>query len=165
MGPRGRVDDHDVGRFGYVAGCEVARVDALAHRHARVVSQAPVELSVADVDGLVVGLVVDAATDVIVVDASHMEDAPVLATQAGYDLTSAVIRNPDEEPIPILSLENLIEVVRGARDAVLASDAAWSGTRFDAALDALSRECARGARLQPFERGVQAASERRAADR
>ena len=73
---------------------------------------------VAEVDGLVVGLVVDAALDVLAVDVSRLDDPPALATQAGYDTTRALVRRAGEAPILVLSLEHVLEsVYRSALDA------------------------------------------------
>jgi purine-binding chemotaxis protein CheW len=64
---------------------------------------------VAETDGLVVGLTVDAAVEVLQVGASAMENPPPLATEAGYAAARAVVRRPNANPIVVLSLENLIE--------------------------------------------------------
>lgn len=66
---------------------------------------------VTEVDGLVVGLAVDAAVEVLSVDAAVMEDPPALAVQAGYGASRAVVRRPDAEPVMVLSLEHLLECV------------------------------------------------------
>jgi chemotaxis signal transduction protein len=66
---------------------------------------------VTEVEGLVMGLAVDAAVDVLPVDVTQLEDPPALATQTGYDVTRAVVRRPDAEPILVLSLEHLLESV------------------------------------------------------
>ncbi len=66
---------------------------------------------VTETDGLVVGLTVDAAVEVLQVRAASMEDPPALATQAGYDAARAVVRRPDSDPIVVLSLEYLLECV------------------------------------------------------
>jgi len=66
---------------------------------------------VAETDGLVVGLTVDSAIEVLQVGASRMEDPPAIATQAGYDAVRFVVRRPDAEPIVVLSLEYLLESV------------------------------------------------------
>ena len=66
---------------------------------------------VAEVDSLVVGLAVNAAIEVLSVDATAMEDPPALATQAGYGATRAVVRRTDADPIMVLSLEHLLESV------------------------------------------------------
>jgi len=66
---------------------------------------------VAETDGLVVGLTVDSAVEVLKISATSMEDPPSLATHAGYDAARAVVRRPDSEPIVVLSLESLLEAV------------------------------------------------------
>lgn len=68
-------------------------------------------IAVTEVDGLVMGLAVDAAVEVLSVDVAHLEDPPALATQAGYDMTRAVVRRPGAEPILVLSLEHVLEGV------------------------------------------------------
>jgi purine-binding chemotaxis protein CheW len=68
-------------------------------------------IAVTEVDGLVMGLAVDAAVDVIAVDVGNLDDPPALATQTGYDVTRAVVRRPGAEPILVLSLEHLLEGV------------------------------------------------------
>jgi purine-binding chemotaxis protein CheW len=66
---------------------------------------------VVETDGLVVGLVVDAAVEVLQVGAASLEDPPFLAMQAGYDTARAVVRRPGLEPIVVLSLDHLLESV------------------------------------------------------
>jgi len=66
---------------------------------------------VAETDGLVVGLIVEAAVEVLQVGATSMEDPPPLATHAGYDAARAVVRRPNAEPIVVLSLESLLEAI------------------------------------------------------
>lgn len=68
-------------------------------------------IAVTDIEGLVVGLAVDAAIEVMQVDAAEMEDPPSLATHAGYDAARAVVRRRDAEPIVVISLEHLLESV------------------------------------------------------
>lgn len=68
-------------------------------------------IAVVEVDGLVVGLVVDAALEVRSVEVSCLDDPPALATQAGYDATRAVVRRAGEAPILVLSLEHVLESV------------------------------------------------------
>jgi len=83
----------------------------------RVLNECKVETStdtrivVTETDGLVVGLTVDSAVEVLQVGAASMEDPPALATHAGYDAARAVVRRPDSEPIVVLSLEYLLESV------------------------------------------------------
>ena len=66
---------------------------------------------VLELDGLVVGLQVDAVTDVIVIDAARLEDVPGLAARAGYDAVRHVVRRPGEAPVMVLDVEALIESV------------------------------------------------------
>ncbi len=66
---------------------------------------------VLDCDGMVVGLCVEAATDVLSLDANALEDVPELAAQAGYDSVRHVVRRPDESPVMVLSLERILEEV------------------------------------------------------
>ena len=68
-------------------------------------------IAVAEVEGLVLGLIVDAAVEVLQVNVTAMEDPPSLATQAGYDATRAIVRRPNAEPILVLSLEHLLESI------------------------------------------------------
>jgi purine-binding chemotaxis protein CheW len=68
-------------------------------------------IAVTEVDGLVMGLAVDAAVEVLSVDVANLEDPPALATQTGYDVTRAVVRRPGVEPILVLSLEHVLEGV------------------------------------------------------
>lgn len=60
---------------------------------------------------MVLGLRVDAAVDVISVEARDVDDPPALATQAGYDTVRAVVRRADAAPVLVLSLEHLLESV------------------------------------------------------
>ena len=71
--------------------------------HARII--------VLEVDGLVLGLWVDAATDVLTLDVQNMEDVPDLASQAGYDAVRHVIRRDDQPPIMVLSVDELVESI------------------------------------------------------
>jgi purine-binding chemotaxis protein CheW len=68
-------------------------------------------IAITEVDGLVMGLVVDAAVEVLSVDVAQLDDPPALATQTGYDMTRAVVRRPDDKPILVLSLEHVLEGV------------------------------------------------------
>src|SRR5262245_1764391 len=68
-------------------------------------------IAVTEVDGLVMGLAVDAAVEVLSVDVSQLDDPPTLATQTGYDMTRAVVRRAGAEPILVLSLEHVLESV------------------------------------------------------
>jgi purine-binding chemotaxis protein CheW len=66
---------------------------------------------VTEVDGLVMGLAVEAAVEVLPVEVTRLEDPPALATQTGYDVARAVVRRPDASPILVLSVEHLLESV------------------------------------------------------
>jgi purine-binding chemotaxis protein CheW len=66
---------------------------------------------VTEIDGLVVGLSVDAAIEVLSIDVSLMDDPPALAVQAGYGATRAVVRRAGADPVMVLSLEHLLESV------------------------------------------------------
>lgn len=66
---------------------------------------------VLEIDGLVIGLWVDAATDVLTIDAARLEDVPPLATHAGYDAVRHVVRREGESPVMVLALETLVENV------------------------------------------------------
>ena len=68
-------------------------------------------IAVLEVDGMVLGLRVDAAVDVISVEARDVDDPPALATQAGYETVRAVVRRADAAPVLVLSLEHLLESV------------------------------------------------------
>jgi len=77
------------------------RGTASTSMHARII--------VLEVDGLVLGLWVDAATDVLTLDTQNMEDVPELATQAGYDAVRHVVRYEDGPPIMVLAVDRLVE--------------------------------------------------------
>lgn len=68
-------------------------------------------IAIVEVDGLVMGLRVDAAVEVLSVAGSALGDPPALATQAGYDATRAVVRRADAAPIMVLSLDHVLESV------------------------------------------------------
>ena len=68
-------------------------------------------IAILEVDGMVVGLRVDAAVDVLGVDAGDVNAPPALATHAGYDKVRAVVRRADAPPVLVLSLENILESV------------------------------------------------------
>jgi chemotaxis signal transduction protein len=77
---------------------------------------------VLEVDGLVLGLWVDAATDVLTLDVRHMEDVPDLASHAGYDAVRHVVRRADEPPIMVLSVDRLVEsIYRSALPGIAAA--------------------------------------------
>lgn len=66
---------------------------------------------VAEIDGLSLGLVVDAAVEVLAVGLEDLADPPPLATQAGYDATRAIVRRKGQAPILVLSMEYVLESV------------------------------------------------------
>jgi len=68
-------------------------------------------IAVADVDGLLMGLIVDAAIEVLPVELSDLDAPPALVTQAGYDVARAVVRRADASPILVLSLDHVLESV------------------------------------------------------
>jgi purine-binding chemotaxis protein CheW len=68
-------------------------------------------IAVLDVDGMVLGLRVDAAVDVISVEVGSVDQPPALATQAGYEAVRAVVRRADAPPVLVLSLAHLLESV------------------------------------------------------
>ena len=93
-------------------GALVPVVDlGLALNDCKVEPTSSTRIVVAETDGLVIGLTVDAAIEVLQVGAASLEDPPALATHAGYDAARAVVRRPDSEPIVVLSLEFLLESV------------------------------------------------------
>ena len=83
----------------------------------RALGEAPCEITlqariaVLEMDELVVGLIVEQASDVLSLEASGLEDPPSLATQAGYEAVRAVVRRPDERPVLVLSLDHILESV------------------------------------------------------
>jgi purine-binding chemotaxis protein CheW len=68
-------------------------------------------IAVVELDGMVFGLCVDHATDVLAVNPSDLRDPPALALQAGYESVKAVIRRPDSRPVMVLALEEILETV------------------------------------------------------
>lgn len=66
-------------------------------------------IAVAEVDGIAIGLAVDAAIQILAVHGSALGDPPALAVQSGCAATRAVVRRSDADPIAVLSLEHLIE--------------------------------------------------------
>lgn len=64
---------------------------------------------VLEVDDLVFGLWVDAATDVLALDVHQMEDVPDLARHAGYDAVRNVVRRAGQPPIMVLAVDRLVE--------------------------------------------------------
>jgi purine-binding chemotaxis protein CheW len=68
-------------------------------------------LVIVEVDGLVVGLGVDAATEVMAVAAAALCDPPAPAAHAGYDAARAVVRRANAPPILVIALEHVLECV------------------------------------------------------
>ena len=68
-------------------------------------------IAIVEVDGLVFGLRVDSAAEVLAVSASDIEGPPALVAQAGYDAVRAVVRREGSAPALVLSLEHLLESV------------------------------------------------------
>ena len=66
---------------------------------------------VLEFDGLVLELLVDAATDILTLDVSRLEDVPDLASHAGYEAVRHVVRRDGEPPVKVLALEFLVESV------------------------------------------------------
>jgi len=66
-------------------------------------------IAVAEVEGLVVGLVVDAALEILSVPGSALGDAPPLAREAGCEATRAVVRRASGPMLPVLALEVVLE--------------------------------------------------------
>lgn len=65
-------------------------------------------VAVLDFRDLVFGLRVDAATEVLSIDTSRLEDVPALATDVGYDVIRSMVRREGQSPVMLLSLDNLI---------------------------------------------------------
>ena len=68
-------------------------------------------IAVLEADGLVLGLSIERAADLLTIDASALEDPPSLATQAGYEAVRAVVRRPGDRPVLVLSLDHILETV------------------------------------------------------
>ncbi len=66
---------------------------------------------VIDCAGMLLGLLVDAATDVLSIDPAMLEDVPELATQSGYNVVRGVVRRSDAPPVMVLSVETILESV------------------------------------------------------
>jgi len=78
-------------------------------------------IAVLDFNGLVIGLWVDSATEVLTLDASRLEDVPELATHAGYDVVSSIVRIEGGRPVMVLSLDSVIESIYRSVPTGLAS--------------------------------------------
>lgn len=71
--------------------------------HARIV--------VLERDGLVLGLRVERAVDVLALGGIGIEPPPALAMRAGYDAVGGIVRRPNAPPILVLSLAHLLESI------------------------------------------------------
>ncbi len=74
-----------------------------------VAEAAAARIVVLEIDGLRLGLRVEAADDVVTLDAEGVEDPPALTARAGYRAVRAVVRRPGAPPLLLLSVEHLIE--------------------------------------------------------
>jgi purine-binding chemotaxis protein CheW len=74
-------------------------------------SDSRARVAVLDFSGLVFGLWVDSASQVLTLDASRLEDVPELASHAGYDAVSSIVRREGESPVMVLSLDSVIESI------------------------------------------------------
>jgi purine-binding chemotaxis protein CheW len=68
-------------------------------------------IAILELDGLVFGLRVDAAADVVAVAAGDVGEPPPLVSHAGYEVVRAVVRRADGLPTLVLSLEHVLESV------------------------------------------------------
>ena len=68
-------------------------------------------IAVALVDGIAIGLAVDAAIEILAVPGEALGDPPALAVQSGCAATRSVVQRPDAAPIAVLSLEHVIETL------------------------------------------------------
>lgn len=71
-------------------------------------------IALVEFQGLVFGLRVDAAVDVVTLDGREVEDPPALVKQTGYRTVRAVVRRPDLPPVLVISLEALLDRVADA---------------------------------------------------
>jgi purine-binding chemotaxis protein CheW len=112
-----------------IEGAVVPVVDlARALGTGAVAKSATARIAIVESDGLVMGLAIDAAVEVMSIDAIALEDPPALATQAGYDAVRAVVRRKDDAPALVLSLEHILEsVYRSALPQASRSETKASG--------------------------------------
>jgi purine-binding chemotaxis protein CheW len=75
-------------------------------------------IAVVEVEGLVFGLRVAAALDVLSADSATIDPPPLLATEAGYDAVESIVRRSEEGPVLVLSLEALRARIGASRDRV-----------------------------------------------
>lgn len=74
-------------------------------------------IAIVECGGMVLGLRVDAAVDVLRAHPGELEEAPALATASGYDAVHAVVRMMNREPVLVLSLEHVLESVHRSAPA------------------------------------------------
>jgi purine-binding chemotaxis protein CheW len=67
--------------------------------------------AVVSVEGLVFGMRIEAATHVLSIEATQLEEPPALATQSGYDAVRAVLRRKDDVPVLVLSMDHVLEAI------------------------------------------------------
>lgn len=73
-------------------------------------------VAILEADGLVFGLRVGHAAEVVTIASSALEEPPALATHAGYDAVRAVVRREGLPPALVISVEHLLErIYRSAR--------------------------------------------------
>lgn len=68
-------------------------------------------IAVLEYDDLVVGLWVDAATDVLTLDVAKLGDVPTLASHSGESVVRHVVRREGAAPVMVLALDALIDKV------------------------------------------------------
>ena len=66
-------------------------------------------VAVLECEGLVFGLRVGNAAEVVTLPTSALEEPPALATQAGYEAVRAVVRREGAPPALVISVEHLLE--------------------------------------------------------
>jgi len=71
-------------------------------------------IAVAEIDGLAIGLCVDAALEILSVEAAALGAPPALAVQSGCVATRAIVRRSGEPPLALLSLEHVLETLHRA---------------------------------------------------
>ena len=76
------------------------------------ISRSPrARILIAQIGELVVGLVVEAAIGVLPVTGSDLGRDPAPVSASGRGMTAAVVRRSEGEPLVVLSLEHLLELV------------------------------------------------------
>jgi purine-binding chemotaxis protein CheW len=74
-------------------------------------------VAVVECNGLVLGLRVGAAAEVVKLPSAALEAPPALATQAGYGAVRAVVRREGAPPALVISIEHLLERISGSARA------------------------------------------------